>query len=195
VRDEEYDPQQVPAYGESSQPAIAARMRPHLRMTQAGTVAAVLAVAVAVAALITYPRSYTGGAGYGWVIVLVVCAALLALICGYQLVCWTRAMKAWSGNRSANLGRPVVFSFVAHLGSYLVLVVALWAGIAGSASAGWTATSAVLQPVALVLMLAAQTLAGVQYLRESGPPGTIPAHMRRLVRRENERARRLTPRT
>jgi hypothetical protein len=32
----------------------------------------------------------------------------------------------------------------------------------------------------LLLVIAAQVLAGVQFLRPSGPPGTLPAHIRRL---------------
>jgi len=39
----------------------------------------------------------------------------------------------------------------------------------------------------LVLLLAAQVLAGVQYLRPSGPPGTVPTHMRRMMERQSRR--------
>jgi hypothetical protein len=52
----------------------------------------------------------------------------------------------------------------------------------GSAAAGWSSASAVLLAVTLLFVLAAQVLTGVQFLRPSGPPGTLPAHIRRLSR-------------
>jgi hypothetical protein len=41
--------------------------------------------------------------------------------------------------------------------------------------------------VTLLFVFAAQVLAGVQFLRPSGPPGTLPAHIRRLSRRSRYR--------
>ena len=41
--------------------------------------------------------------------------------------------------------------------------------------------------VTLLFVLAAQVLAGVQFLRPSGPPGTLPAHIRRLKVRSRYR--------
>jgi len=41
--------------------------------------------------------------------------------------------------------------------------------------------------VTLIFVLAAQVLAGVQFLRASGPPGTIPAHIRRLKELSRDR--------
>jgi hypothetical protein len=68
-----------------------------------------------------------------------------------------------------------------HLVSYAVLIFGLWACIAGSIAAGTTATAASLLAVALLFLIAAQVLGGVQYLRVSGPSGTIPSHLRRLA--------------
>ena len=48
-------------------------------------------------------------------------------------------------------------------------------------------TPPALLALALLFVLAAQVLAGVQYLRASGPPGTLPAHMRRLIERSRAR--------
>jgi hypothetical protein len=59
--------------------------------------------------------------------------------------------------------------------------------MAASAAAGWSAASAGLLAVAFILVLAAQVLAGVQFLRPSGPPGTLPAHMRRLIEKSRSR--------
>ena len=66
-------------------------------------------------------------------------------------------------------------------------MVGLLACMAASADAGWTATAAILLAMTLVLLLAAQVLAGVQYLRPSGPPGTVPTHMRRMMERQSRR--------
>jgi hypothetical protein len=69
----------------------------------------------------------------------------------------------------------------------------MWACLAGMADAGWSATAGILLAVTMVLIIAGQVLAGVQYLRPSGPPGTVPAHMRRLVRRAEARQGRRLP--
>jgi hypothetical protein len=67
--DQGYSAEQIAAYGASEQPAIAARMAPHLRMTYIGTGCAVLAVVGAAAALISYPsfdESGTAGRSPHW---------------------------------------------------------------------------------------------------------------------------------
>jgi hypothetical protein len=51
---------------------------------------------------------------------------------------------------------------------------ALFTCIGDSAEAGWITASALLLTITLFLVLAAQVLAGVQFLRPSGPPGTLP---------------------
>jgi hypothetical protein len=188
VRDEGYTDDQIPAYGAEAQPAIAARMAPHLRLTKIGTAAAVLALAAAIGAVVTYPQFGpdfpSGRAGQGWTVVVVVCAVLMLAICGFQLWGWLRAMADWRDDRHQSLGWVRKVSWGAHLGSYVVVLVALWACIAGCVAASFAATSSILLFLALLFLLAAQTLAGVQYVREAGPPGTVPAHMRRLIERD-----------
>ena len=77
MRDEEYQADQVAAYGASGQPAVAARMAPHLRMTRVGAVAAAASVLAAVGALVTFPRFTTATAsGIGWGVFLLVRALL-----------------------------------------------------------------------------------------------------------------------
>src|SRR4051795_4408976 len=99
MRDEEYQSDQVPAYGAREQPAVAARMTPHLRMTQVGTGLAVLAVLVTGAALLTFPRFTTASApGVAWSALLLVCWVLRLGICVVQLVAWRQA-RAWWGVR------------------------------------------------------------------------------------------------
>jgi hypothetical protein len=187
MRDEEYQSDQVAAYGASGQPAVAARMTPHLRMTQVGAGAAAASVLVAVGALVTFPRFTTATAsGIGWGVLLLVCAVLMLGICVLQLAAWRQAMAWWRGERSTG-PRLAPFSWWAHVVSYLVAVGALLAAMAGSAAAGWSATAATLMALSLLLLLAGQILGGVQYVRPEGPPGTVPAHMRRLLARERAR--------
>ena len=106
-------------------------------------------------------------------------------ICVIQVAVWRRAMASWLGRRLRDLQGEKRLSWIAHLASYVVALAALLTCMAGSAAAGWSSASAVLLAVTLLFVLAAQVLAGVQFLRPSGPPGTLPAHIRRL----NERSR------
>src|SRR5215210_571928 len=187
MRDVEYPAGDIAAYGSTEQPAIAARMAPHLRLVQAGLACAVVAVGLAVAALATFP-SFTGEPeGRGWAVTALVAAVAMLAACVIQFVVWRRAMASWRGVRPEDLHAEARLSWITHLASYAVALVGLIACMAGSAEAGWTAAAATLLALTLLMILAAQVLAGVQFLRPSGPPGTLPAHMRRLVERAQPR--------
>jgi hypothetical protein len=180
---DDQDPsRQVAAYGASAQPAIAARMAPQLRMTEIGAVCAVVAVIAAAAAVIVFPSFAGAGPGLIWAVGALVFAALMLAVCVIQIVVWRRAMASWLGERPQDLRAEMQLSWIAHLASYAVALATLFTTMAGSAAAGWSSGSAVLLAVTLLLVLAAQVLAGVQFLRTSGPPGTLPAHIRRLSR-------------
>jgi hypothetical protein len=183
MRDEEYQPEEIGAYGATAQPAIVARMTPHLRMTLAGAACAVVGALTAVVAVVTFPDFSGPTLGATWAVVALVCAVLMLAICVIQLLVWRRAMASWRGIRMQDLRAEARLSWIVHLISYAVVLVALWACIAGSADAGWTTTAAALLAFTMLFVVAGQVLAGVQYLRPSGPPGTLPAHMRRLVER------------
>lgn len=187
MRDEEYQAEQIGTYGASEQPAVAARMTPHLRLTQVGTALGVLAVATSLAALVTFPRFTSVDTGQGWAVLALVCCFVLVDICVVQLVAWRQAMAWWRGQRATAPVKLAPVSWWAHIASYPVAVVVLWACIAGSAAAGWSATAAALLALTLLFALAAQVLAAVQYVRSDGPPGTVPVHMRRLLARERAR--------
>jgi hypothetical protein len=178
---------QVAAYGATAQPAIAARMAPHLRLTQIGAVCAVLSVIAATAAVIMFPSFAGAGPGLAWAVGALVSAGLMLIICVTQVVVWRRAMASWLGKRVPNLRIETQLSWIAHLTSYAVALAALFTTMAGSAAAGWSSASAVLLGVTLLSVLAAQVLAGVQFLRPSGPPGTLPAHIRRLKEKSRYR--------
>jgi hypothetical protein len=171
---------EVAAYGATAQPAIAARMAPHLRLTQIGAVCAVVAVIAAAAAVIMFPSFAGAGLGLVWAVGALVSAALMLAICVIQVAVWRRAMASWLGRRVQDLRGEKQLSWIAHLASYAVALVVLLTTMAGSAAAGWSSASAVLLGVTLFFVLAAQVLAGVQFLRSSGPPGTLPEHIRRL---------------
>jgi hypothetical protein len=188
MRDEEYQTDQVAAYGASGQPAVAARMTPHLRITQVGTGAAAASVLAATVALFTFPRFTTAAAsGVGWGVFLLVCAVVMLGICVLQLLAWRQAMAWWRGERPTGPRTLAPFSWWAHVASYLVALGGLFAAMGGSAVTGWSASSAAWMTLSLVLLLGGQILGAVQYVRPEGPPGTVPAHMRRLLARERAR--------
>ncbi len=181
MRDEEYQPEQIAAYGARAQPALVARMTPHLRMTQLGNLVAVLAVVASIGAVLTFPDFKGQATGSGWALTALVTSLVLWAICTFQHLAWRRAMADWKGDADTDLRQLTRVSWVLHLVSYVVVLVGLWACLAGSVAAGLSANAALLLGLALAFMIAAQVLAGVQYLRVSGPPGTIPAHIRRLM--------------
>ncbi len=188
MRDEEYRPDQIPSYGTHEQLALAERMRPLLRTTQIGNGFALLAVLSAVAALVTYPTNPFGGdSGRGWAIAALVCSVVLLGICTFQHVCWLRAMAVWRDQSHTDVRQLTTFTYAAQLVSYLVVAVAVWVGITAIVIAGWFATASILMFVTLAFMMVAQVCAGVQYVRPAGPPGAPPAHMRRVVERQNAR--------
>jgi hypothetical protein len=187
MQDAEYRAEQIAAYGSTAQPAIADRMAPHLRLTQAGVACGAVGVVLAAAALATFPSFSGAPEGRGWAVAALVSAVVMLAICVIQLVVWRIAMASWRGVRPEDLHAEARLSWIAHLISYPVALVALFAGMAGSAAAGWTATSSVLLAFTLLAVLVAQALAAVQFLRSSGPPGTLPAHMRRLIARAQPR--------
>jgi len=191
--DEEYRPDQITEYGTAAQDAAVQRMRPHLRLTRIGVAVAAVAVLLDAAALVTFPIFAGLGPTRAWVIIALVAAVLLLAIAVSQLVCWQLAFAEWRGGPDRDLNRLALISYLAHWGSYLVVLVALFAAMAASRESGWSSSSAVLTALGLAFAIGGQVLAGVQYLRTAGPPGTIPAHMRRLIERERARADRLRP--
>lgn len=177
--DEEYPAQQIPPYGDPAQPALATRMTPQLRLTQAGVLSAAVSVALSALALSKFPN-FAGTSGRGWAVAALATGVVMLGLCALQLVAWSRAMKTWRGEQSFDLRWLTQVSWVAHLLSYAVVLLALWACIAASLAAGQTGATPALLAFALLFEVVAQVLAGVQYLRVSGPSGTIPAHLRRL---------------
>ena len=90
---------QVPAYGATAQPAIAARMAPHLRLTQIGAACGAVAVIAATAAVVVFPSFGGAGDRSPWAVGALVSAALMLAICVIQVAVWRRAMASWLGKR------------------------------------------------------------------------------------------------
>jgi hypothetical protein len=178
---------QMAEYGAAAQPAIAARMAPHMRLTLVGAVCALLAVLTTVGAILLFPRFAGAGPGLSWAIGALIAVVLMLVICLIQVAVWRRAMASWLGKHVRDLHREKRLSWIAHVASYVVALAALFTSMAASAAAGWSSASAGLLAVSFILVLAAQVLAGVQFLRPSGPPGTLPAHMRRLIEKSRWR--------
>lgn len=184
---EPYRPEEVGQYGDQPRPEVATRMAPQLRLVQAGAGAALLALLCAVVAAVRFPAFSAQDTGVGWAVGAALAAAAMLAVAVIQLLVWRRALASWRGEHAEDLRTEVRLSWWAHVASYPVAVVALVLALTGGAEAGWTAVSASLLVLTLVLVLVAQLLAGVQYLRLDGPPGTLPAHLRRMAARARSR--------
>lgn len=162
-------------------PVVAERMTPHRRMTEVGTAVALLGLVAAVVGLVDVASFAGPGAGERWAVAAVVAAALMLATCVAQVLLWRRAYAVWRGTRDDDLHTETQVSWALHLGSYAVALTALLSGMSASAASAWTTSAAVWLTVAMVLAIIAQVLSAVQYLRPEGPPGTIPAHLRRVA--------------
>lgn len=165
-------------------------MAPHLRLTRVGTGAALLGLVGAVVGLFQGRAFSASATGQEWAVTLVVAAALMLAVCVAQLVLWHRGFAVWRGRRPGDLRTESRVSWLLHLFSYPVALAALLAGLGASADAAWTTAAAGWLTVAMVLVVLAQVMAAVQYLRPEGPPGTIPAHLRRFSAWTTEQRRR-----
>src|SRR5215213_6394303 len=95
MRDEGYSAEQIAAYGATAQPAIAARMTPHLRMTLIGAVCAALGVLTSVAALLTFPKFNERDTGAGWAIVALITTVLILSVYWIHVILFPRAMSSF----------------------------------------------------------------------------------------------------
>jgi hypothetical protein len=71
-------------------------------------------------------------------------------------------------------------SLIAHVVSYAAVLVGMFGAIEGSALAGFASRAGTLDGIAFILMIFGQIIGGTQYLRRSGPPGTVPTYIRKL---------------
>ncbi len=178
MRDEQYASEDLPSYGAHEQPAIVSRARRHLRMTLLGTIVAALGLVSAVVALVTYPDIDGVFQGRGWTQAMVWCSAAMLVLCLWQHLSWLRATAVWHGRRNSDLVAVVAVSWILQLVSYAISLIGLVVCVIALFEVGRFATTAVFLVLSLMALLAAQVLAGVQYVRAEGPPGTVPAHLK-----------------
>ena len=94
-------------------------------------------------------------------------------------------------SRFGNIGHrlytgEVSYDFIGHRRRWYIIsatliaisLIALAVCVIALFEVGWFATTAVFLVLSLIALLAAQVLAGVQYVRAEGPPGTVPAHLK-----------------
>ncbi|GAB3624478.1 hypothetical protein GCM10027418_25630 [Mariniluteicoccus endophyticus] len=180
---EDYAVSEVGTFGVPAQPAVAERMRPRLLRTRAGLALAVVSAASALGALMTFPVFDPATGWLPWL--LFTATALMVAICAFQAWVWNEAMAEWEGRRDVNLAPYTMPSWYAHLGSFAVVAAGLVGALGVMRDAGTTAAVFWWALAALVTLVAAQVLGGIEYFRVAGAPGTLPAHFRRLHARQN----------
>ena len=186
MRDEEYPPEQLPTYGLRHQPHLASLSHRLRTVVLIGFGMAVIAVVCCLAGVLAYPASIDN-AGRLEARVALWMTLLMVLIVGYQAVAWHLAHREWSGRQDFNLRAIGIVSFVIHLVSYAVVLVGMWFGLTAVMVAGTASPAFWLIGVGVVALIVAQVVGATEYLRKSGPPGTVPAHMRRLVALNDKR--------
>lgn len=152
-------------------------VRRQLLITVIGTVIAAAGLLMAVLGLVAYPWHSGDAASYA--ITATVGAGLLTLCCLVNLVGWLVAR----GSGVDRVAGPSVLrrvSLGAHVLSYVAVLVGMFGALSASALAGWDSPSGVYFGICFLVIIFGQILAGTQYLRTAGPPGTVPNHLRRL---------------
>ncbi len=186
--DEEYHPQQIADYGTFAQPAIAARMKPAMRKAQLGDLFSVVSVLATIAGLVLYPI-FAGSDGRSWTVAALIVSIVMLAVTTFQHIAWRRAMVEFTGTKDIDLESWRKVSWVVHLVSYVVVVAGIWTYLAALVQSSPDATAYWLLVLGLLTLVVAQILGGIQYVRVSGPPGTVPNHIRQLIHRNDQHAR------
>lgn len=147
-------------------------------MAVVGSVLAVVAFGCTILSLIGYPKDL--GAPSWQLYLAIVAAGVLALCCVVLIVGWLQALRSWGSSDRTDLSGWMKWCFAAHLLSYLAVLFAMYATVAESALVGWNSGTGTFLGLAFIVVIAAQTIAGTQYLRHRGPPGTVPNYLRLL---------------
>lgn len=178
MRDQDYTADDLPRYGVHEQPALVSRTHRQLRTTLLGVLVAAVGLVAALLALLLYPDIDGEHAGRGWILGLVGCAAVMVILALWQHLSWRRASEVWHGDRDDDLGVVVAVSWILHLVSYAVVVLAVVVAVVGLVELGRYATSAFFAVLTLVALVGGQALGAAQYVRADGPPGAMPARFR-----------------
>ena len=145
------------------------------RNRRATLIGLVLAVGSVIAALVA-PLFSAAGYSFSWPWLAIAATVAMTAIVGLQFRLWGRVRRGGDGVWSWRTA-----SWAAHLLSYLVALLGLFALLVSMNTDGPVWFGFWLWLLAALGLLAAQASGAVQYLREAGPPGTLPAHLRRLL--------------
>lgn len=118
--------------------------------------------------------------GFGFRLMAWVAALVLVLCCGVNAWCWHTQIRHWRSGSDDGFERRARLSLIAHVTSYVAVLVGMYGSLEGSALAGWGSRPGTLHGIAFILIIFGQIVGGTQLLRRSGPPGTIPTYIRRL---------------
>lgn len=144
-----------------------------------GTALAAVALVAAVAGLVLSPNEDAGV----WPVVAVATAGPLFLVTSFQLWGWTRAQQD-TGVLSGGMAR---LSFWLHVVSYLLVLLGMFAMLTVLVAANFADGRSVIMLFGTLALVLGQGLSGARFLRERGPAGTVPGHLRRLRNLERKR--------
>ena len=159
---------------------LLARAQRNAMLVAIGSILATLAVIFALLGITAASTGVAPTTAVPWIITLLVCAALMGVLCVAQQRLWLRAWNAW---RSDVPQRGSRLSWVLHVVSYPVVVVGIFAGIAASQAVGFAGSVANWSTLALLPLIGSQVVGAVRVVSETGPPGTVPTHLRALAAR------------
>lgn len=163
-----------------AQPAVARRADRLLRLIGVGVVASVASAACMVLASSTMLR-LTSRAEI-WALVGNMSAVLLALTSIMQFYLWWRARQEWRGVRDVAVGHWMLPSRLGHWVSYLLVVLIPLAAYQITRRASPEDASWWLALVGAVLGVCGVFFAARMEFDPAGPPGTVPARIRRNQR-------------
>jgi hypothetical protein len=118
--------------------------------------------------------------GYAFRLTAWIAALVLLLCCAVLTWCWHSQLGQWRSGRDDGYPQRRRVSLIAHVVSYAAVLVGMFGAIEGSALAGFASRAGTLDGIAFILMIFGQIIGGTQYLRRSGPPGTVPTYIRKL---------------
>jgi hypothetical protein len=144
----------------------------------AGAAVAVVALCCTIVSLIGYRARF--GAPTWQLGFAIAAAGVLALCCVVLVVGWQQALKVWRSAAGGDLSGWIKLCFGVHLLSYVAVLAAMYGAVAESALVGWSSSIGFLLGIAFILVIAAQSIGGTQYVRHQGLPGTIPNYLRKL---------------
>ena len=152
-----------------------------------GTAMSAVALAAALVELILESVSAGAGVVLAWVIVAMVCAAVMTGICSFQWWASGRVVAAEDAVVETRAGRLRPVSWWLHIGSYLVVLVGMFAMLNVLVGVVVADGRTVLMLCGVLALVLGQVIGATRHLRVAGPPGTLATHLARLRKLEQRR--------